>query len=314
MDKVCIAIVTFNRKNYLLKLLEKLIESSHPIDTIVIVDNASTDGTSDFLKQHKIIETAQKDKISISNWNNVRICYYLNPINSGGSGGFNKVFEIALKFEWKFLWAMDDDVWPEPDCLECLVKHIAPNALVCVPSRTDLNFEDKVIIEFNLKNPFLLRSKRKKYLKKYKDADYINIEDMPFEGPFFDRSVIEKVGLPDKKWFILFDDTDYAHRCRKYTEIHYIPKAILHKSIIPNRDKKSKYTWKQYYGLRNAMKFDMIYGETIIVRKVSPWLLKMNMYLKSIIRGRFTDIAIIKRAYYDAIHDNMGMTVKPGEF
>lgn len=314
MEKVCVAIVTFNRKEYLCQLLDALDKSSYPIEMLVIVDNASSDGTCEKLYDRGIIQKYVTGEVTLSKWNFRDVYYFLSEENTGGSGGFNKVFEIALKYDWKYIWAMDDDVWPEPDCLEILVSHFSDNALTCVPSRTDMRFKDKVIIDFDLKNPFKLRSKRKKYLEKYSEWDFIKIEDMPFEGPIFERSVVEKVGLPDKNWFILFDDTDYAHRVRKVTEIHYIPSAILHKSIIPNRNGGSKYTWKQYYGLRNAMRFDMKYGENILVRKISPCLLRWTMCFKAAVRGRFNDIKIINRAYRDAVNNNMGMTVKPGEF
>ncbi len=76
--------------------------------------------------------------------------------------------------------------------------------------------------------------------------DYVEVVDMPFEGPLFTREIVEKTGVPDKNYIILYDDSDYARRALNYTKIRYIPSAMLHKAIIPVRDKKQCMTWKDY--------------------------------------------------------------------
>lgn len=48
---VCVATVTYNRKEYLLRLLNALSEQTHQINTIYIVDNHSVDGTMEMLFQ-----------------------------------------------------------------------------------------------------------------------------------------------------------------------------------------------------------------------------------------------------------------------
>lgn len=314
MDKVCVTIVTYNRKKYLCKLLEALDMSTYPIEMIIIVDNASSDETCLELVKQGIIHNYETEKVSLSEWKNKKVVYYLSKENTGGSGGFNKAFEIALNYEWKYIWAMDDDVWPEKDCLEKLISHLSNNVRACVPSRSDSKFEDSLTVGLDLKNPFKLGSKRKKILHKTPDMDYVEIVAMPFEGPIIERTLVEEVGLPNKDWFILYDDTEYAHKIGKISKIYYIPAAVLHKSIIKNSNKLKNITWRQYYYMRNAMKFDMKYGENIFVRKFSPWFYMITKCLIEIVHGGHENINIIRKAYVDAKHDNMGMTVRPGEF
>ena len=69
--------------------------------------------------------------------------------------------------------------------------------------------------------------------------DYVEVVDMPFEGPLFTREIVEKTGVPDKNYIILYDDSDYARRALNYTKIRYIPSAMLHKAIIPVRIRSS---------------------------------------------------------------------------
>ena len=43
--KIISVVVTYNRKNWLSKNIETLLAQSRNLDEIIIVDNASTDGT-----------------------------------------------------------------------------------------------------------------------------------------------------------------------------------------------------------------------------------------------------------------------------
>ena len=99
MEKVCVAIVTLNRKEYLCQLLDALDKSSYPIEMLVIVDNASSDGTSKELQDRGTIQEYEAGKVKLSKWNSRDVYYFLSEENTGGSGGFNKVFEIALKYD-----------------------------------------------------------------------------------------------------------------------------------------------------------------------------------------------------------------------
>ena len=52
MFKICAVVVTYNRKELLLRNISSLLSQTYPLD-ILIYDNASTDGTYDFLVQKK---------------------------------------------------------------------------------------------------------------------------------------------------------------------------------------------------------------------------------------------------------------------
>lgn len=52
MDKKIVAIVvTYNRKKLLKECLEAIYTQTVRIDTLILIDNASTDGTTEFLKE-----------------------------------------------------------------------------------------------------------------------------------------------------------------------------------------------------------------------------------------------------------------------
>ena len=51
MKKACVLLVTYNRREYLSKLLEALNEQTYEISGLVIVNNNSTDDTEKMLLQ-----------------------------------------------------------------------------------------------------------------------------------------------------------------------------------------------------------------------------------------------------------------------
>ena len=94
---VCVATVTYNRKEYLLRLLNALSEQTHQINTIYIVDNHSVDGTMEMLFQQGIIVVNGISQSGFSGlWKGIRISYHYNDTNTGGAGGFEKAFKIAF--------------------------------------------------------------------------------------------------------------------------------------------------------------------------------------------------------------------------
>ena len=116
-QKVYVAIVTYNRKEYLLNLLEALQQSEKKISGILLLDNKSTDGTNQTLME---IGFTEKDDIGVlheNTWKSMKTYYFRNTENAGGAGGFAKLFELSMSLSWDYLWVMDDDVYPEPDLI-----------------------------------------------------------------------------------------------------------------------------------------------------------------------------------------------------
>ena len=134
---------------------------------------------------------------------------------------------------------------------------------------------------------------------------------MTFEGPLFARKIVEEIGLPDAGYFILFDDTDYACRASEYTKIRYIRNAKLHKMIIPAKIKNDKWGWKAYYKMRNSVYLERKLGKNIRVRYVRPLLRMGDLWLRAILRKRFSRAQWIVKAYRDGIKGNMGRTYAP---
>ena len=108
MKGLFIIVVTFNRRILLKQCLDSLAQQSLTPESIIVVNNASTDGTAEDLDRWMKAEPAQ------------RMVWHL-PTNTGGSGGFTRGLKEACAMGAKYLWVMDDDSQPSRDCLEKLV-------------------------------------------------------------------------------------------------------------------------------------------------------------------------------------------------
>ena len=107
--KICAVVVTFNRKELLINCLNAINEQTYKPHTVIIVDNASTDGTKDLVKQNGYCNIML---------NGINYQYLLLPNNQGGAGGFYNGIKTAYESEENFdaVWVMDDD--GIPDCLQ----------------------------------------------------------------------------------------------------------------------------------------------------------------------------------------------------
>lgn len=314
MRTVCVIIITYNRKDLLRNLLEHLKQQSYPISCILLVDNNSLDGTSNMLSELGYIKECIPGEIvcnTIANW---KFMYLKNKENTGGSGGFAKAFDLAKNLPYDVIWAMDDDVAPASDCLETLMKYLTDEAQMVIPCRGDDNFKDYAIQHYNLSNPFYFKvnqRKRDKILFSEIKEPYVVVEDMAFEGPLMTRKLIQKIGIPDKNYFILFDDTDYAHRASEVTQIRYVRKALLKKMIIPNSS--IRWSWKSYYNFRNSVFFEKRYGKNWMVRNISPLLRLLDLLTRALLKCNFYRIKWLIKGYSDGVHSRMGKTYAPSE-
>lgn len=259
--KLLISVVTYNRLGLLKKLLESLRNQTFNKRDILVVNNDSTDGTSQWLKE-------QNDLIII------------NQGNTGSSGGQHTAFKYAKDNNYDALWAMDDDVLPELNCLEKLVEDYSEDKIV-LPLR--YGADSKVFFNetklYNFTNPFA------SLWKKIIDKDDLNqklieIEGPTFEGPLLPVNIIKKIGLPDKTFFIFGDDSEYFLRALKYNYKSYLStKARLNRQLEAPKSEIS-FGWKEYYAFRNIIIIDVLYGN-LAVRLFRPIFYLIKYLLKS---------------------------------
>lgn len=229
-----VVIVTYNRLDLLKECLSCVNRQSVQFEHIVIVDNKSTDGTISYLesllnKYHVIFEKE----------------------NGGGAKGFHdgvKYVYENLKTDWILL--IDDDAMLEPNYLremnnasliyrsvQAFSGSVMTNGVIDLSHRKYLKSDNEYCI-----TPIPI--------EKY-SHDYFEYDFCSFCGLFFSFSLIEKIGYPQKEYFIWYDDTEYSLRIRQKTKIINNNKTFInHKTKLSNGS--TKLNWRGYYGVRNS--------------------------------------------------------------
>ena len=318
MNRVVVALVTYNRRECLEKTLIAIREQLYKVTAVIIVDNNSCDDTNAFISKYMNMDVSQYLKSYSTESDEIKYIYYRNNINAGGSGGFAIAIDKALQMDCTHIWIMDDDVLPESNCLQIMINKMNDEVKACIPNRTDANFDDHACKRIDFRSITKFRMyKRKEFYDEPLDKEYYSVCDMAFEGPLIAKEVIEKVGLPNTCFFIEYDDTDYAQRILKYTRIIFVSRAILHRQLAIRNNicskKVYKYSWRNYYSIRNNILFNHMYGQTWGVKHMGTPLLCGWHILRSIRHLQFCNFKIIFRATFDGIKNKTGAIVKPGE-
>jgi rhamnopyranosyl-N-acetylglucosaminyl-diphospho-decaprenol beta-1,3/1,4-galactofuranosyltransferase len=204
---VAAVVVTFNRKDLLAECLDALLHQSRTVDRIFIVDQVSTDGTGEMLKQRAYLEQS-------------RIVYSRSEKNTGGAGGFQRGVEMAYAAGFDWIWLMDDDAIAEAKALERMMRYVNdPNICAVANAKLRLNGtldDGHVVFEKNSSSN--------------SEPAYLTFSS--FVGLMVSRTAVREIGFPKAEFFLQGDDTEYCIRLCKAGRITFARDSILvHKEI-----------------------------------------------------------------------------------
>ena len=283
--KIVAIVVTYNRKELLLECLRALLTQSVNEFDIFVIDNASTDGTADALKELIADE---------------RVQYYNTGSNIGGAGGFNFGLRRAYELDYDYYWLMDDDTIPTVSSLEKLLS--AANYL-----QDDFGFLysyaqwiDGSICYMN--GP--AHDPRFTTTQELEEHSLVPINRGTFVSFFTKKNVVEQVGLPIKDFFIWSDDTEYCNRiCKSFRGYWVTDSIVVHKmkmntepnNIIDSPERLDRYYYSyrnRYYIARNEHKLGQYYF--LLLKRVGRILISAKNY-------RIKRIAIMLKGAIDGI-------------
>lgn len=213
MNSIIAVIVTYNRKELLKENIESLINQSYKGFDILVVDNASTDGTYEHIKR-------------LVNENDF-VSYYNTGKNLGGAGGFSLGIKEACLKGYDKIWIMDDDTIPDKNALEELIKADQElNGNYGFLASTVL-WTDGTWSKMNL-----LRTDSWHAFEDYEHIEngMVRINRASFVSIMINANVVFEVGLPIKEFFIWSDDQEYTDRISKKYPCYYVSKSkVVHK-------------------------------------------------------------------------------------
>jgi len=275
-EKISAVVVTYNRKELLLNCLKGLIDQSRKLDAIILIDNESTDNTPLTLKDKQFIDALPPDRIN-EPWEHIKkipdsditVHYIRMHENTGGSGGFHEGIKTAFEKGFDWLWIMDDDVEPVKDGLEKMLTFSQVSK--CIHPSKDYSDGKRFNWEGSISPSTGFRIEERESLSP--DKEYIEVNAGCFEGMLLHRDIVEKIGYPDKRFFIAGDDTIYGFLASHHTKNIYINKVALIRKL-------EQMSTKKFMGSeKTRLKSDMgFYYETRNFFLISEYLKKLGTF------------------------------------
>ncbi len=247
--RIAAVVVSYNRLPDLQQTVARLL--AEDLDHVLVVDNASSDGTDDWL-------ATQGDP---------RLAHLRLPDNRGGAGGFEAgmaAVTAAHDPDWTVL--MDDDARPVAGAIAAFRAGRFGGEGVIAAAVT---YPDGGICEMNRpsQNPFwhgrvllgALRGGRGGF--HVTDADYAAaagprpIDIASFVGFFVHRTAVQRGGLPEGGLFLYGDDVLYSLRLRRagVTCAFWPAVRFEHDCATMGSGLIYRPIWKAYYHCRNGV-------------------------------------------------------------
>jgi GT2 family glycosyltransferase len=244
MTKTCAVVVTFNRHDKVTRVIDHLLAQAQRPDQVLVIDNASTDGTPQALAPYE-----NDDLVKV-----VRL-----PKNTGGAGGFSTGMAMAYEQGFDFVWLMDDDCYPERGALDELHVGLAKaesSMNMRLPYACSVvKWVDGEICEMN--NPGTTWDWGRLLARGH---DSVLVTYCSFVSVLIPRWAITRFGLPYEEYFIWFDDREYTLRLDQAGPGVQCLRSIVVHDLGENRgvnfsDVNEKNIWKFEYGARNEASY-----------------------------------------------------------
>ncbi|TCV94960.1 GT2 family glycosyltransferase [Luteibacter rhizovicinus] len=237
-----VVVVTFNRRVLLEKCISALMSQSAAFEHLILIDNASTDGTRGWVRESGLTDDPRVDYICLES-------------NKGGAGGFAAGLAKAVELGADWAWIMDDDAEPHANALEELLSvavepgHIYGSLAV---SGEETSWTTTLVGE------------TRRTVERAADVPASSqVQSLPFLGFMIHRETISRIGLPDTGYFIAADDIEYCLRAERAgvkiiiagkSRIEH-PKSQRYLARLPGKPMICLQLppWKRYYDTRNRL-------------------------------------------------------------
>jgi GT2 family glycosyltransferase len=236
--------VSYNAAHLLPRQIEGLLAQSRPLQEIIVLDNASSDGTGALLAKR---------------YPQVRVVSLAENAGAGGALAAGLAY-AALEKRHDWIWMLDDDSVPDSNTVEALLDG--------AESLQDSGDEVGILAPMSIHRetgtpypPLLWRDGWVKLSTEAMRQPTCFVDLVISSGSMVQRKVVEAIGLPRADFFMDFFDFEYCLRARsRGYRIAVITRAKLAHEMGNARKVRlpgfsglwpDRAPWREYYMTRN---------------------------------------------------------------
>ncbi len=280
-----IIMLNYNGAKDTVECIESLKRIDYTNYRILIVDNSSTD-----------------DSVAVFREKFPELDLYVTEKNLGYTGGINRGFREAAKFNPAYMLVLNNDTIVEPDFLKELVNAMEGNRDAAGVGGLILAEHDRKTIWFGNGKmikwrglaihidkglPFEQRS-----VKELVETDFLTGCMILFRTEHLART-----GFEDEDFFMYLDDIEFSARIRSHGfKLLYQPKAVIYHKVLGEKESPLKlyYSVRNRFLLNNKMNKGVIrlvtalYFASVIAMKIIVWSF-INKAFSRVARAALSD-------------------------
>ncbi|MEH0147822.1 glycosyltransferase family 2 protein [Corynebacterium sp. Q4381] len=184
-------IVTHKRVELLAGSLEQVVNQTHPVDWVIVVDNGAEPEVEQLL----------------ADMAGERGVYLASKTNLGGAGGFAYGFLHALALGADAIWCADDDGRPADHATLAELYRVAEARRLHEVSPVVANISDPAKLAFPLRQGTVWHRRVDEL-----EGDFLPRYASLFNGALISAEAMERIGVPDYRLFIRGDEVEYHRR------------------------------------------------------------------------------------------------------
>ena len=284
---VVTVILNTNRKVDTLEALQSLSESTYPEQKIIVLDNASTDGSIAAIQQSypdvEVIELAQ---------------------NLGYAGNNNVGIRAALEAGAEWVLVLNEDTVLAPDCLEQMVKLGEQDPQIGIVGPMVYHFNEPQIIQSaggKMTPRWVSVHLSQNELDSGQYPDPHEVDWISGCAIMVRKAVIEQVGMIDARFFYYWEETEWCLRAREAGwKIFHHPQAHLwHKGVQRDYSPGPNVT---YYSTRNRLLMLSSHHAPLTVH-IATWLELLRRLISWTVKPRWREMRDHRNALWQGMSD-----------
>jgi GT2 family glycosyltransferase len=242
LPAVGVVVLNWNDADTTLRCLRSLADTTYSNRRIIVVDNASADGSVQRIA---------------SAWGDVDLI--VNAANLGFTGGVNVGIRRAVEAGADYVWLLNSDAVTGPDALGALVAaaEADPNIGLVSPVLHDPAQPDRPEFCLARFDPYARTATQTTDPAVARDWQVNHPDQIVLLGTalLIRRTLIETIGMLDPQFFAYVEDVDFSLRCHGagFTAVALPDVVVLHKFKQPVEAPASTPPYLHYFMTRNYL-------------------------------------------------------------